>query len=180
MPAIPSGSDFLNIPNILERAGIRAGMVVADLGCGTLGHVVFPAAHRVGPDGMVYAVDVLKSALSGIESRRKLEGVTNVETVWADLEVPGAVHIPPGSLDYVFLVNNMPKDAMLREAAELLKSQGRLLVVDWKPDGAPFGPPEKDRMAPSEVAAAGARFGFASLDAFAAGPYHYGIIFRKR
>lgn len=179
MPYIPSGSELLNPKQILEHAGIREGMRVADLGCGTIGHFVFPAAHLVGPSGIVYAVDILKSALSGVEGRRKIESVTNVETVWADIEVPNGVKIASASLDLVMLVNNLPKEAMVREAVRLIKPGGKLLVVDWKPAGAPFGPPSKDRVTPGDIAALGQRLGLKPLDSFDAGQYHFGVLFQK-
>lgn len=179
MPYIPSGSELLNPKAVLEHAGIRSGMKVADLGCGTTGHFVFPAAHLVGSQGTVYAVDILKSALSGIEGRRKIEGVSNVETLWADIEQPNGVKLPSESLDLVMLINNMPKEAMIREAVRLVKPDGRLLVVDWKPAGAPFGPPSKDRISAVQVTGMVQSLGFKPLEVFDAGQYHFAVVFAR-
>lgn len=179
MPYIPSGGEVLDPPAILTTFGIAEGMVVSDLGCGTSGHFVFPAARMVGPNGKVYAVDILKSALAGIESRRKLEGATNVEEVWADIEVYGGTKIPEGSADRAILVNVRAKPGMMKEAWRELKSGGELLVVEWKPTAAPFGPPTKDRRAADAVKADAAQLGFVLKKEFDAGQYHYGLIFRK-
>lgn len=177
MPHIPSGSEVLNPKALVARMGVREGQIVADLGCGTQGHFVFPAAHAVGPKGKVYAVDILKSALSGVESRAKLEGVSNVETVWSDLEVYGATAVP--ELDLAMLINNLPKELMLKEAARVVKKGGKLTVIDWKSEAAPLGPPSKDRVSKEWVKDTLARMRFRLKEEFKAGPYHYGLIFIK-
>lgn len=177
MPYIPSGSEVLNPKALVAMMGVREGQIVADLGCGTQGHFVFPAAHAVGPKGKVYAVDILKSALSGVESRTKLEGVSNVETVWSDLEVYGATAVP--ELDLAMLINNLPKEPMLKETVRLVKRSGVLAVIDWKPEASPFGPPSKDRVSKEWVKDTLARMRCRLKDEFEAGPYHFGLVFIK-
>lgn len=177
MPYIPSGSEVINTVKTVERIGVKEGMTVADLGCGTQGHFVFPAARMVGARGKVYAVDILKSALSGVESRAKLEGATNVQTVWADIEFAGAVKIPEA--DVVMLINNQPKERMLNEAARVTRRGGKIAVVDWKIGATPFGPPTKDRVTKEWVKDALARMRFRLVDEFEAGKYHFGLVFVK-
>lgn len=179
MPTIPSTSELLKPKTILERAGIREGMKVADMGCGAQGHFVFPAAELVGKSGKVWAVDILKSALNAIESRARYENASNVEPLWSDIEIYKGTKIPDASLDIVMLVNNLPKDAMMKEAVRLVKSGGKLLVVDWKVTDTPFGPPSVKRRAPNDIKTDIARFGLKLVDEFEAGQYHYGLVFMK-
>ena len=73
MPYMPTGRELIDPFKVLEAAGIRADMTVADFGCGTLGHYVFPAAQMVGTHGKVYAIDILKSVLDGVNSKKKME-----------------------------------------------------------------------------------------------------------
>lgn len=178
-------------------------MKVVDMGCGSSGHFVFPAAHMVGEKGKVYGVDILKSALAGIESRRKMEGVTNVETVWSDIEVLGGTKIASGSADMVLLVNNEPNEAMIKESARLvrdglpataparhaplavagesrvLQAGGKLVIVDWEKVASPFGPPTKDRLDKEETKKQIETLGLKFKEEFKAGPYHFGLIFVK-
>ncbi|TAL19414.1 methyltransferase domain-containing protein [Patescibacteria group bacterium] len=179
MPYLPSGTELLNPFQILERAGVKEGMRVADLGSGAIGHFVFPAGRMVGKNGAVYAVDILKSALAGVESRAKIEGAANVQTVWADIEVVGATNIPAGTLDIVLLINNLPKQSMVAEAVRLLKPGGKLLVVDWSPTASPFGPPSKDRVDKETAKRLAAEQKLRLKDEFQAGRYHYGLVFEK-
>jgi ubiquinone/menaquinone biosynthesis C-methylase UbiE len=162
---------------------LELGHQVADLGCGGAGYFTLPAARMVGSRGKVYAVDVLKSALDGVVSKAKLENLTNVEAVWSDVERIGATKIPPATLDSAMLINIMfqsrKNEDMLKEANRLLKTGGKLLVVDWKVSATPFGPPLNQRIPPEQLTTLAQKTGFSVANEFEAGPYHYGIMFVK-
>ncbi len=183
MPTIATGTQLLDAVKILEHAPVRQGMKVADFGCGALGHFVIPAAHAVGKDGRVYAVDIQKGMLTALDSRLKMDGMTNVELVWGDIERLRGTRMADGALDLVLLVNNLflaaDKALAGREAYRTLTSGGKLLVVDWKVTGAPLGPPVHQRVPKDQATLAMQTAGFHKLDDFEAGPYHYGIIFQK-
>ena len=183
MPFIPSTSELLDANKLLLAADIRQGMKVADLGCGTTGHFVFAAAELVGPDGMVYAVDIQQGALGGVESRKKLEAMENVKTVWADIERYKGIRIPDASLDLVLLINNLflakQKSEMAREILRIMSAGATLVVADWKTTQAPFGPPVQDRVSAEEAKKVFVAAGFSLKKEFEAGAYHYGLIFNK-
>ena len=178
------GNELIDARKLLTRAGIKQGDIVAELACGATGHFVFPAAHMVGSTGRVYAVDILKPVLEAILSRAKLEGVDNVETVWTDLEKPGAMKIADGSADLTLLINDLSqipaRATVLSEAARITKSGGTLLVGDWKQTASPFGPPTERRLNPAIVRQLSQEAGFEYSEEFEAGPYHFGLIFRKK
>lgn len=168
----------------LESAGIRVGMRVADFGCGTLGHYVFPAAQLVGQDGKVYAVDILKSVLGGIEGRAKMERATNVEAVWGDIERDRGVRLGDSSLDMVILANNLfmsrHRSGMMGEIARVLKPNGRLAIIEWKPTGLTIGPDRKDLVPSDEARRLAESAGLVQVGEFDPGRFHYGLIFAKR
>ena len=56
----------------------RKGKWVADLGCGS-GHYTFALAELVGPEGKVYAVDLGKNCIRGIQKKSKKRGYHNIE-----------------------------------------------------------------------------------------------------
>lgn len=177
------GNELIDPVKLLERGGIKQGDVVADLGCGSAGHFVFPAAHLVGAKGKVYAVDVLKNVLGAIQSRERLEGLDNVEPVWAALEKPGATKIADGSVDLVLLLNTLfqtkDKAAVLREASRIAKAGGTLIIAEWKSSGAPFGPSVELRVDKNNIRTLAQNAEFDWVEEFEPGPYHYGLVFRK-
>lgn len=185
MEKTPSGSQLLDPAELLHRLGIVAGMRVADLGCGGNGYFTMQAAKLVGGDGLVYAVDIYKPALSAVYSKAVTLGVNNVvHCVWSNLEViGGAQKIPDGSLDAAIMVNVMHQSKMhlevLLEASRMLKTGARLLLIDWKSGGHAFGP-KKDSIVNAEaVLKLAAQAELAEFDVFDAGPYHWGIIVVK-
>jgi ubiquinone/menaquinone biosynthesis C-methylase UbiE len=178
-----SGSELLNPFRVLERAGIRERMRVADIGCGALGHFVFPAAQLVGPKGKVFAVDILKEALEILERRAKDDQYTNIEYVWSDVDVYRATHIPEGEMDLTLLVNVLflseNRSHLVKELARLTKRGGRMVVVDWKAQATGIGPSSSKRLAPDEVKMLFSVPEFRLEDAFEAGRAHDAFIFTR-
>lgn len=158
-------------------------MKVGDLGCGAHGFFTLQSARAVGNKGIVYAVDVLKSALESIDSKTHLEGLANIKTVWSNLEILGATKIPEESLDRALLINVLfqvqKHQEVIKEAARLLKPEGKLLVVDWKPQAAPFSVPAEKRVPEEKVKSFTQNAGLNLEKEFEAGPYHYGLVFIK-
>jgi ubiquinone/menaquinone biosynthesis C-methylase UbiE len=158
-------------------------MNYADLGAGRLGHFVLPAAQMIGPSGIVYAVDILKDVLQSIESRAQMEQMYHIKTVWGDLERPGGVKIPEGTLDLVSFVNvgHLLKRSPtpIAEAKRLLHPGGRALVVDWNPYAGSLVVAREDRLAQEEIKPQFLSNGFRLLDEFEAGPQHWGLLFKR-
>lgn len=176
---------LLNPDDLLtDKLGVKLGQQVGDLGCGGAGYFSLPAARLVGPNGKVYAVDVLKSALEGVLSKAKLESLLNIEAIWSDLEKVGATKVVPESLDHALLVNilfqSRQNESLVQEAKRLLRVGGKLLVVDWKVETTPFGPPLANRLPAEAVKQLVGKFGFTVEKEFEAGPYHYGFVFIKQ
>lgn len=159
-------------------------MHVADLGCGNNGAFLFLASRLVGAGGRVYAVDIMKPVLERMRSLAQTEHASNVMTVWSDLEVYGATKITEHSIDVALLINVLfqsnNRAAILKEAARLIKSGGRLLVLDWKKTAAPMGPSVEKRIDRDEAIKIGQTSGFELIGEFEPGPYHYALIFAKQ
>ncbi|MEK7103404.1 MAG: methyltransferase domain-containing protein [Patescibacteria group bacterium] len=181
--ALRGGTALIDPLMIISRLDIHDGDIVADLGCGGSGHFVGPLAKAVGLKGKVYAVDIQKNVLKVVEGKMKQEHIVNVIPVWSDLERGGIVEIPPESCDLAILINilfqNTKHDRIVQEASRMIKSVGRLMVIDWKTSGSPFGPPSDRRVSPQRVKDIAQELHLSLLDEFDAGPYHYGLIFKK-
>jgi len=157
------GSAFLDPEKLMDAGGVRFGHHVADIGTGRTGHLVFPLAGRVGEEGKVYAIDIDPEAVAMVESLRRTRGTQNLHALWADVESPGAVQIPVGSLDVAFLVNTLwtmkkqeetlPAGRQVAdEVGRLMKNDGRIFVMDWRQNAVhPLAPAEEYRQHPELV-----------------------------
>ena len=183
MPGPIGGNHLLDVNLILTKAQVEEKTKLADLGCGSSGHFVFPAAALVGKKGVVYAVDILRTALETINRRARAENLTNIKTIWSNLEIFGATKIESGSLDVALLINTLYQShkhtEILRESIRLLKKAGRLVVVEWKNAAAPFGPPAEERVKKELLDNGAKKLGLHLEEEFIAGQYHYGLIYVK-
>jgi len=81
---LPSKKTIIfDIPGILSKIGIEEKQKTAELGCGNFGFFVFPLAEKVGREGKVYAVDILKPTLEEINKVSKTNGLKQIETIWS-------------------------------------------------------------------------------------------------
>lgn|SRR3989344_5648745 len=177
------GNNLLDPKKVFEHVTIPPRGMVADLGCGGAGHFVLPAAKVVGNNGLVYAVDIQKIVLASVISRARLMGISNIKTVWTNLEIVGAAKIPADSLDVAFLINTLfmskKHDKIMEEAKRLLKPDGQLLVIDWTKISNGLGPALDDRVDPARIKQIGQQLGLSLTETFEAGPFHFGLVFKK-
>ena len=177
------GSELLDSPAILRRVGIRPGWHVADLGCGSLGHFVFPAARLVGGMGKVYAVDIQRPALKAIESSARAAQLWNIHPVWGDFERPRGTTLPDEIADLTVLSNALylakHPEAAVAEAMRLTQPGGFVLVIEWNPDSAVLGPALDQRISERAVSDHFAAHATQWSDRFDAGEHHYALLLQK-
>lgn len=174
---------LIDIHYIIDRIGFEENNKVAELGCGSFGYFVYPIARLVGKNGRVYAVDILKSSLEEIKRKAIQENLRQIETIWSNLEIFKAAKINSNSLDVVLLINVLSqsdkKAEIIREGARLLKRNGKLVIIEWKSGGTPFGPIQEKRLKIDSMKNASGQLGLNLDKEFTAGPHHYGLIFKK-
>lgn len=178
-----SGNQLIDPHFLFEKAGLAPGMHLADFGSGRTGNFVFPAAKIVGDKGAVYAIDIMKESLAGLAKRAALGALHHVHTVWANIEKPETIGIPPQSIDVVLLINFLSAiehDALaLASADRLVKSGGRILIVDWTETSLPFAPPKEDLVQWSDTLRWAEAHGYGAEEEFSVGKYHRGLLLAK-
>jgi len=122
---------------IIERSGIKPGMTVVDLGCGSGAFPLF-VARAVGERGKVYAVDIQPAMLRQLEcklAKAENQGIKNIE-----LRQASAYKLPfeENSIDLVYMITVLPeipdRGRALREIKRVLKPDGVLAVTEFLPD----------------------------------------------
>ncbi|MCD6500880.1 class I SAM-dependent methyltransferase [bacterium] len=170
--------EFVNPIEILNQIGLKANMIAADFGSGSGGWTI-PLARKL-EDGQVFAVDIQEEPLSVLESRAKLQGISNIQKIIANVEekIPGISDLTCDLVlvtDLLFQIED--KKGVFEEAKRILKPGGKILVVEWIP-GVSLGPkggaPSKE-----EVKEITKNLGFRLEKEFKAGDYHFGFVFVK-
>jgi predicted methyltransferase len=147
----PGRDEWQQPDRIMDVLGIADGARVADLGAGG-GWFTVRLAHRVGPNGVVFAEDIQQPMLDAIRRRVEREGLTNVVTTLGRTDDP---NLPP-DLDAVLMVDTYTQlsnpVALMSNVASALAPNGRLGIVDFKTDGAGGpGPPLEERVDPEVI-----------------------------
>jgi ubiquinone/menaquinone biosynthesis C-methylase UbiE len=165
---------------ILRALDVKPGMVLADLGCGP-GFFTLPAAELVGPTGLVYAVDVQQEMVDALRSRLAQAEVKNV-VVRRSSEVEPS--LPQASVDLAILAYMLheveQRAKFLLATKRLLKSGGRIVVINWKKIETPVGPPVDVRLAPEDVINDAKAVGLNLLDGHSLNDYDYLLMFAAR
>ncbi|MEK7081879.1 MAG: methyltransferase domain-containing protein [Patescibacteria group bacterium] len=167
----------------LEQFDLQKGMRVADFGAGS-GFYAFTAARLVGDKGKVFAVDIQKDLLTRLKKEAATKKLLNIEIVWGDLEKEGGAKLKDGSVDRAIVSNLLfqieKKECLVREAARVLKPNGKILAIDWTDSFGGLGPPDKDVFGKEAARALFEKAGFVLERTIDAGAHHYGLIFAKK
>ncbi|HLN63994.1 MAG TPA: methyltransferase domain-containing protein [Symbiobacteriaceae bacterium] len=176
----PARKEWNDPDKILQYMNLGQCTIMVDIGCGP-GWFTLEAARKMQPGGLVYGVDVSEEMLAKLKERAKAEGLFNVQTVLAeeDDEYP----IPTESADVLLIANVYhevdPASNFMGEIKRILKPASTCLVVDWRTEQTPVGPPLEERVDQQDVVEEFYAAGFVLAGTCDVGPYHYGLKFYK-
>jgi len=113
----------------LKAAGIRSGIMVLEVGCGT-GFFTIPAAHLVGSKGRVNALDIHPLAIKEVSNKIQEAGLENVSLTKANAV---NTELSSNSVDLILLFGvipspTLPLSQLLPEMYRLLKEKGTMAV----------------------------------------------------
>ena len=166
---------WFNPEKILEDAGLRSGMVFADVGSGD-GFFTILAAEVVGDKGMVYAVDTDPAVIEALKRKSNMKRLINVKALVAEAE---ETVFCQGCVDIVFysivLHDFRNPVKVLENAKQMLKPSGRLVDLDWKKKRTIAGPPVSIRFSEEKALQLIEGAGFKIERVNDAGQDHYAI-----
>ena len=122
---------------VIQRSGIKPGMKVLEVGCGS-GAFTVAVARAIGSDGEVHALDIQPGMLNQL--RRKLTRPENEDVRNIVLHQDSAYALPfaDNTFDvvyYVTVLQEIPDPVRaLHEASRVLKSSGVIAVSEWLTD----------------------------------------------
>jgi ubiquinone/menaquinone biosynthesis C-methylase UbiE len=170
----------LLVPDWMDALQLKVGDRVLDVGAGP-GFVSFLLAERVGPTGLIYAVDPSAEALSYLERLQTKKNATNIVGIVADaakLSLPGT----PLDAALIAMVLHHTDDpsGIVRNVAHLLKPGGRAVIAEFHPDGpCEHGPPRDHRLMPSQVQIWCDAAGLPKLDERRQSAEHYMMVVQR-
>ena len=139
MGMVTLGREQVFRQRIADLARLQPGESVLDVGCGT-GTLAIVARQRVGETGRVSGIDPSPQMIARASRKAERAGLA-IDFQVGVIEQPS---FPDQSFDVVlstFMMHHLPDDLKrrgLREIARVLKSGGRLLVLDMKGPAGPW------------------------------------------
>ena len=135
----PDRDEKLQVNRVMDILHIKPGSTVGDIGAGS-GWFTVRAAKRVGPTGLIYAVDINSAAISYINDRAKREHLENIRTIQSREDDP---LLPANSVDSVLLLKTYHEVAqpvrLLQNLRHALKPGALVGIIDRNGKGDDHG-----------------------------------------
>ncbi len=184
----PKDIDKLNNPERFNRENpevvwnalaLEEPRVLIDIGAGT-GFFTFPFARK-SPAITIYACDLQDEMLAWLKAHIPDDLRNRVTPMQME---ESHVPLPDGIADLVYMINLHheleDRAAMMADAHRLLKPGGTVLVMDWKKEETPAGPPVGIRVTENEIVADIEAAGFGQVRRHAVLPYHTLVTGKKK
>ena len=180
--SMPVTGRFVEPDKVVGHFHLRPGDVVADFGAGS-GYFLKALGAAVGEEGRIYACEIQKNLIDTLAEVARKAGLINVDTLWCDLEAPEGSKLGVGVLDAAIVINTLfqfdSKAAALSEIHRVLRSGGKLFIVDWSESFSGLGPQPGQVVDANAARALIETAGFVFDRTFDAGDHHYGLAYRK-
>ena len=174
----PKRLEYLNPDLIWDKAGLTDPSVVIDIGAGT-GFFALLFSKKM-KRGKLYACDISDEMLSWMKSNLPLESKGRVIPVKME---EGSVALPDDMADLVYMIDlhhELEEPLrVIRESRRLLKKGGKLLIIDWKKEQTPEGPPLEIRVTEETIESQMLKAGFRDIMKHTVLPYHYLLVGEK-
>jgi ubiquinone/menaquinone biosynthesis C-methylase UbiE len=174
----PARDGYQKPDEVLRALALRPGEAVADIGSGS-GYFALRLAAAVGPTGRVYAVDVDPGMVRHLNERVRDAGVDNVRSV---LAAPDDPLLGDASVDRFFICDTWhhieDQAKYLALMKKMLRPGGEVVMIDFKKEKTPMGPPLEMRIARDTLVQQMQAAGFRLATEHAFLPYQYFLVFR--
>ena len=151
-----SSAFFLDSDEIIQELDLKGDETFMDAGCGD-GHNAIKILEDYNHTGLVYAVDIYDASIEDMNKYKAENNVENLINIEADITegIPG---VDDESIDVVLMVNvfhwfkaSRKLDEAVEELARIVKKDGKIAIMDYKPWDVPKGPPTQYRSSPEDL-----------------------------
>jgi len=176
----PKRDEYQKPHEVLQALKLKEGEVIADIGAGS-GYFTFRLARHVGESGRVYAVDISPDMIVHLNRSVRALGCKNVVTI---LSVPDDPLLADGSIDRFFIcdtwhhIQGHPQYLALLK--KMLKPGGQIVMIDFKAEKTPIGPPPEMRISRADLIREMDTNGFRLTEEQTFLPYQYFLVFGLR
>jgi len=175
----PRRLEYLNPEIMWEKVAIENPAVLIDIGAGT-GFFALLFSRKM-KKGKVYACDISDELLAWMNDNLPAESKGIVIPVKME---ESSVPLPDGTADLVYMINlhhELEEPLrILEESRRLLNEGGKLMLIDWKKEETPEGPPIEIRVTEETIEDQMHASGFGNIKKHAVLPYHHFLIGEKK
>lgn len=136
---------------VLERLGLKEDDHMADIGCG-IGYFTFPASEIIDPKNYIYAIDISQEMLEEVKKESKEKNIKNIRTIKS---TENDLKLEDENVSFALMVNVFheldEKSSMVKEIYRILKTDGRIAIVDFEKKQTQSGPPVEHRISKDET-----------------------------
>jgi arsenite methyltransferase len=176
----PARDAYQKPHEVITALKLKPGEVIADIGAGS-GYFTFRLANHVRPDGRVYAVDINPDLILRLNRQIRELNATNVVTVLCPPDDP---LLPDHSVDRFFICDTWHHIEghanYLNLLKKMLKPGGEIVMLDFKKEPTPMGPPLEMRISRNDLVREMEENGFRVSGENKFLEYQYFLIFKVR
>lgn len=175
----PDKLDKLNNPErlihtspdyILEKLKLGDCRTIVDIGAGT--GLFSKAFLSLTGAEKVYAADISPVMIDWMNDNLSVDNGEIIPLLMDEAKVS----LENETVDLVLMLNLYHEleqpDSILKEAARILRSGGKICIVDWKKEETPFGPPPAIRVSGENISKDLVKTGFSSVKIDGGLKYH--------
>ncbi|MDF2954258.1 MAG: Ubiquinone/menaquinone biosynthesis C-methylase UbiE/MenG [Thermodesulfobacterium sp.] len=176
-----SSRAIISASEVFDLLNLPQGITFLDAGCGD-GYFSIEAALKLGLKSTIIAIDIHKESLEKLKQEVKKRKLSNIEIIEAD--ITKKLPLKDKSIDVYFVSNVLhgfdekEKKELVKEVKRLLKIDGKFIVIEFKKEPTPVGPPLEIRISEEELKKFLKNFGFQFEKSWEVSPYNYLSIFR--
>jgi ubiquinone/menaquinone biosynthesis C-methylase UbiE len=136
----------------IDGLHLGPGDRVLEIGAGP-GYVSLALAERVGPTGVVYALDRSADALAYLKRQQSERGIAQIQPIVGDAAALEPARVRAGAALITMVLHHTDDPAgILRNVARCLPDGAPVVIGEFHPDGpCSGGPPREHRLAPEQV-----------------------------